>query len=111
MGNAPLSFGCTKCRRDWDRNYRRGESYLNRGTIIDVVLTGRVRYTSVNSPYSTNVQTKYEYRCTWCDHVGWSTHRDIADKADRDGIAPHEKDERGQARFAATQTGQQEPSP
>lgn len=99
----PNTFGCAKCRQEWNRNHTRGESYLNKGTLGRITLTGRVRPVHARKGGGRVCFTRYEYRCEDCGHVGWSRHIEVARKADLARIAPHESDPRGIQRFEKEQ--------
>lgn len=64
----PYFFKCSGCRRAMDR---------------DVDLTGRIKVKKRISFTGRNTRTSHEYRCRRCEHVGWSSHRDLEEKAKR----------------------------
>lgn len=97
----PHTFQCWNCRR------RR----RNRGYAHEVDPTGRTRFSNTGIGGRCVVETRYEYRCPFCGHVGWSRHRQLGIRCDDLGIPPHPHDQSGLRRFNAAQAASPNPPP
>ena len=70
MGEAPLTFRCTKCKVLRDRYDH------HKGT--NLIATGKTRRRKQSGRYNV---PQAEYKCRACGHVGWSSHTSIIIKA------------------------------
>ena len=84
---SPNTFRCWKCRRRAGQFYGRPDMGAGRFNRVD--LTGKKRERSAKAPGALGLRSSwihYQYECFDCGHIGWSNHRDLAAKANRE---PH----------------------
>lgn len=79
----PLYFQCSACRK------RKGyppNRLWDKGLILDVTLTGKTKAIGDGNANGRSSNTRVQYKCDNCGHIGWSRHVDIFRKAQRAGI-------------------------
>lgn len=73
---SPIWFVCSVCRGKRDPYHR---FTFDSGRIDRVRLTGRIKKHDPNGARGCrNDLFKREYLCLDCNHIGWSSHRDLA---------------------------------
>ena len=86
---SPNTFRCWKCRLNAGKFYGRPD--MGAGRIDRVDLTGKTKQRSANARGALGLRsswTSYQYECFDCGHVGFSNHRDLEYKAQREGVLP-----------------------
>lgn len=72
----PIRFHCPA----WRAQYPRPDACCH-----EVTLTGRVKRMKLGNGHPRKSWTAFEYDCG-CGHTGWSSHRNLEDRAAREGI-------------------------
>ena len=87
MGEAPHFFQCSACRKRKGWPPERNPHLWRKGLIPSITLTGKAK--PVNDGKATrgrSANTRFEYKCNDCGHVGWTRHWSVLTKARNEGI-------------------------
>ncbi len=82
----PNQFQCSVCRRNKPWRREDDPESHNRGLLHRITLTGRSKAIHDGNACGRSANTRFEYKCNDCDHVGWTRHYTILAKARDEGI-------------------------
>jgi hypothetical protein len=82
----PAHFQCSACRRRKPWPPERDPEAWRKGLLLRVTLTGRAKAIGDGKASGRSTNTRLEYKCDDCGHVGWSRHYMLLYKAWEEGI-------------------------
>ncbi len=90
----PLDFQCSACRKTKYQMFPRRRFPESHGLVLDVTLTGKAKAVNDGRANGRSSNTRVQYKCNDCGHVGWSRHVEIFRKAIKEGIPTPGSEER-----------------
>lgn len=82
----PNWFQCSQCRKNKPWHPAIDPKANRRGLLQNVTLTGRAKSVDDGHARGRSANTRFEYKCNDCGHVGWTRHCTVLMRARNEGI-------------------------
>lgn len=90
----PNKFQCSACRKRKPWHPDEDPEAYGKGLVHRITLTGRSKAIYDGNAGGRSTNTRFEYKCLDCEHVGWTRHYTVLDKAIKEGIPTPGSEER-----------------